>query len=81
MKKALFLRFFNVSTGHLQVFDNYESGKWNYCFGKSLGKVLNFGSKYKSPKKFKSISKSLVQDNTDDSMSIKMDILLNHNIQ
>ena len=88
MKKALFLRFFNVSTDHLQVFDNCESGKWNYCFGKSLGKVLNFGSKnlykpwkYKSPKKFKSISKSLVQDNTDDSMSIKMDILLNHNIQ
>ena len=68
MKKALFLHiFFKVSTDHLQVFDNCESGKWNDCFGKSLGKVLNFLSKnlykpwkYKSPKKFKSISKSPV---------------------
>ena len=25
--------------------DNLESGKRNYCFGKSLEKVLNFGSK------------------------------------
>ena len=40
MKKALFLHFFKISTDHLQVFDNCESGKWNDCFGKSLGKVL-----------------------------------------
>ena len=37
-KKALFLR----RVDHL--FDNLESGKRNYCFGKSLEKVLNFGS-------------------------------------
>ena len=44
MEKALFLRFFfKVSIDHL--FDNLESGKINYCFGKSLEKVLNFGSK------------------------------------
>ena len=45
MEKALFLRFsfFKVSFDHL--FDNLESGKINYCFGKSLEKVLNFGSK------------------------------------
>ena len=67
MKKALFLHFFKVSTDRLQVFDNCESGKWNYCFGKSLGKVLNFLSKnlykpwkYKSLKTFKSISMSLL---------------------
>ena len=42
MEKALFLRFFfKVSIDHL--FDNLESGKINYCFGKSLEKVLNFG--------------------------------------
>ena len=27
------------------LFDNLESGKINSCFGKSLEKVLNFGSK------------------------------------
>ena len=45
MEKALFLRFsfFKVSFDHL--FDNLEAGKINYCFGKSLEKVLNFGSK------------------------------------
>ena len=32
--KALFLRFCKVSIDHL--FDNLESGKKNYCFGKSL---------------------------------------------
>ena len=37
-KKVLFLR----CVDHL--FDNLESGKRNYCFGKSLEKVLNFGS-------------------------------------
>ena len=31
-KKALFLASFNVSTDH--PFDNLESGKRNYCFGK-----------------------------------------------
>jgi len=36
---VVFLR----SIDHL--FDNLESGKRNYCFGKSLAKVLNFGSK------------------------------------
>ena len=35
--------FFKVSVD--QLFDNLESGKRNYCFGKSLEKVLNFGSK------------------------------------
>ena len=35
--------FFKVSINHL--FDNLECGKINYCFGKSLEKVLNFGSK------------------------------------
>ena len=57
-------------------------------FWKKSGKSLEFWIqksvqtlKVQVPKKFKSISKSLVQDNTDDSMSIKMDILLNHNIQ
>ena len=34
MYKALFLCFFKVSVDHL--FDNLESGKKNYCFGKSL---------------------------------------------
>jgi len=27
------------------LFDNLEFGKRSYCFGKSLEKVLNFGSK------------------------------------
>ena len=40
-EKALFLCFFKVSIDHL--FDNLESGKVNYCFGKGLEKVLNFG--------------------------------------
>ena len=42
MEKALFLRFsfFKVSFDHL--FDNLESGKINYCFGKSLEKVFFF---------------------------------------
>ena len=35
--------FFKFSIDHL--FHNLESGKINYCFGKSLEKVLNFGSK------------------------------------
>ena len=35
--------FFKLSIDHL--FHNLESGKRNYCFGKSLEKVLNFGSK------------------------------------
>ena len=35
---------FKVSIVHL--FDSLESGKINYCFGKSLGKVLDFGSKF-----------------------------------
>ena len=43
VKKALFLRFSKVSVEDL--FDNLESGKRNYCFGKSLEKVLNCGSK------------------------------------
>ena len=40
--KALFLLFLR-SLAHL--FDNCESGKRSYCFGKSLEKILNFGSK------------------------------------
>ena len=35
--------FFKVSINHL--FDNLESGKRDYCLGKSMEKVLNFGSK------------------------------------
>ena len=35
--------FFKLSIDHL--FLNLESGKRNYCFGKSPQKVLNFGSK------------------------------------
>ena len=35
--------FFKVSIDPL--FGNLKSGKINYCFGKSLEKVLNFGSK------------------------------------
>ena len=41
MKKSLFLRFFKVSIDHSDLFDNLESGKRNYCFGKKSGKVLN----------------------------------------
>ena len=41
-KKALLLASFKVSTLTDHLFDNLESGKRNYCFGK---KVLNFGSK------------------------------------
>ena len=44
MKKAWFLRFSkSLSIDHL--FGNLESGKINYCLGKILEKVLNFGSK------------------------------------
>ena len=43
MEKAFFLHLFKVPVDHL--FYNLESGKRNYCFGKSLEKVLNFGSK------------------------------------
>ena len=44
MEKASFLQgFFKLSIDHL--FLNLESGKRNYCFGKSPQKVLNFGSK------------------------------------
>ena len=42
-KKALALAFFKVSIDYL--FGNLESEKIIYCFGKSLEKVLNFGSK------------------------------------
>ena len=35
--------FLKVSLAHL--FDNCESGKRSYCFGKSLEKIWNFGSK------------------------------------
>ena len=41
---ALFLRFLKLSFDHL--FDNLESGKYiDKSFGKTSGKVLNFGSK------------------------------------
>ena len=43
METALFLwGFFKLFTDHL--FHNLVSGKSNYCFGKSLEKVLNSGS-------------------------------------
>ena len=42
-KKLCSCVFFKVSFD--QLFDNLESGKIYYCFGKSLEKVLNFGSK------------------------------------
>ena len=47
MEKSLNLHLFKVSVDHLfdHLFYNLESGKRNYCFGKSLEKVLNFGSK------------------------------------
>ena len=35
-EKALFLASFKISTDHL--FDNLESGKGNYCFGKIVCK-------------------------------------------
>ena len=41
-EKNLVPAFFKVSTDHL--FDNLMSGKKNYLFGKTLEKVLNFGS-------------------------------------
>ena len=43
IEKGLFLFFFKVYIDHL--FDNLASGKRNYCFGKSLEKLLNSGSK------------------------------------
>ena len=43
MKKALFLCFFKGLYWPPE-FDNLESGNRKYCFGKSLEKVLNFGS-------------------------------------
>ena len=42
-EKSFVSAFFMVSIDDL--FDNLESGKRNYCFGTSLEKVLNFGSK------------------------------------
>ena len=39
-RKALFAAFLRSD-----LFDNHESGKINYCFGKSLEKVLIFGFK------------------------------------
>ena len=42
-EKNLVPVFFKVSIDHLFV--NLESGKIEYCFGKSLEKILNFGSK------------------------------------
>ena len=41
VKKALFLPFLEVSIDHL--FDNLESGKKNYYFGKKSGKRPEFG--------------------------------------
>ena len=38
MKKSLFLRFLR-SLLITDLFDNLESGKRNYCFGKKSGKV------------------------------------------
>ena len=38
--------FFKLSIDHL--FHNLESGKRNYCFGKSLEKVVNFGSQIRT---------------------------------
>ena len=43
-EKSFVPTFLKVYIDHL--FDNLESGKRNYCFGKSLEKALNFGSKY-----------------------------------
>ena len=43
-EKSLVPAFFKVSISD-HLFVNLESGKRKYCFGKSLEKVLNFGSK------------------------------------
>ena len=43
LRKRLCACFFEVCVDHL--FDNLEFGERNYCFGKSLEKVLNFGFK------------------------------------
>ena len=45
MKKSLFLRFLR-SLLITDLFDNLESGKRNYCFGKKSGKSLEFISWY-----------------------------------
>ena len=42
-EKILDPAFFKVSVDYL--FDNLESGKRNYCFGKMSGKNLKLGSK------------------------------------
>ena len=42
-EKSFVPSFFFISID--QLFDNLESVKRRYCFGKSLEKVLNFGSK------------------------------------
>ena len=39
-EKSFVPAFFKVSFDH--VFDNLESGKRNYCFGKKSGKSLGF---------------------------------------
>ena len=57
-EKSFVPAFFRVSIDHLQVFDNCESGKWNYCFGKTLGKVLNFGSKNLYPESTSALKNS-----------------------
>ena len=41
-EKSLVPAFVEVSVGRL--FDNFEAGKKKFCFGKSLGKIVNFGS-------------------------------------
>ena len=43
-EKSLVPAFFKVSISD-HLFVNLESGKIKYCIGKSLEKVLNFGSK------------------------------------
>ena len=43
-EKSLVPAFFKVSISD-HLFVNLESGKIKYCFGKSLEKVFNFGSK------------------------------------
>ena len=45
MKKALFLRFLRCLL-ITDLYDNLESGKRNYCFGKKCGKSLEFISCY-----------------------------------
>ena len=47
MKKTLFLRFLRCLL-ITDLFDNLESGKRNYCFGKKSGKSLEFISWYLS---------------------------------